>query len=336
VSGPNPYLLGTDEARLIFAEAIVPQRLTGEPQQDPIVVVVGGQPGAGKSRAQAAVVANLGRQSTVAIDADDLRPYHPQYETLALQEDRSAGTYCHPDAARWVRMAIDHAIDYRLDVVLGTSLGWAEGTQETLQQFRGAGYRVEVVLMAVHEAQSRLGILQRYQDERDAVGYGRLLPTAIHDATYTGVLDTADRVDELRLADAVSVYRRGGGQPLYANQLTDHGQWQQPPATRSAMETERGRPWTGEETTRFRAAAESLADRLPASLRGDLVGIVSTALAHASAAAQDHTDAEHVASVVAHAFKTSARTPNARTSHQPGGAAPQPNRRDDRGAAPGR
>ena len=159
--------------------------------------------------------------------------------------DRSAATYCHADASRWVRMAIDHAVEQRLNVVLSATLGWAEGTQQVLEQFRVGGYRVEGVLVAVHEAHSQLGILQRYQDERAAVGYGRLVPTPVHDAAYTGVLDSADRIDEQYLADAVFVYRRGGGEPLYANQLTDQGLWREPPAARTAMETERARPWTG-------------------------------------------------------------------------------------------
>ena len=146
------------------------------------------------------------------------------------------------------------------------------------------------------------------------------------------------RIDEQYLADAVFVYRRGGGQPLYANQLTDQGQWREPPAGRTAMETERARPWTGEETTRFRETAESLADRLPDSLRGDLVGIVSSALAHATAAAQDRSDAELVAGVVAQAFKaTSTRDAGGgRSQEHPSGRADSrtpSGRRNDKGQA---
>ena len=45
--------------------------------------------------------------------------------------------------------------------------------------------------------------------------------------------------------------RRGEGAPRYENHLTSSGEWQQPPRLREAIETERTRPWTEQETSDF-------------------------------------------------------------------------------------
>lgn len=44
------YLLPPQEGRRIFREEIVPDLLAREPQEEPVVVFVAGQQGAGKSR----------------------------------------------------------------------------------------------------------------------------------------------------------------------------------------------------------------------------------------------------------------------------------------------
>jgi Zeta toxin len=81
----------------------------------------------------------------------------------------------------------------------------------------------------VPQAQSRLGILDRYDARVRTAGHGRLTLRDNHDAAYTGVLSTAEAIDRQRLADAVSVYRRGDVL-LYTNDLTEHGDWRWPPA----------------------------------------------------------------------------------------------------------
>jgi predicted ABC-type ATPase len=278
VSQPKPggYRLDDREAERIFAQRIVPQRLSGgKASTEPIVVFVVGQPGAGKTRAQEALLKALDREGAVSIDADDLRAYHPRHDKLALADDLTVANKTHQDASHWVDMAIDHVIARRVDVAVSATFGNPNSAAEKIDRFRQAGYRVEVAVVAVDDVRSRLGVLQRYQDQRDSVGAGRYVPPQVQRDAYTGLLDTVDRVERDRLADAVHVYSRGGHQ-LYTNRSSPNGS-ERPPAARAAIETERARPWTAEEAQRVVQTATGLEPRLRAELRGELTGVVADA-----------------------------------------------------------
>jgi len=142
--------------------------------------------------------------------------------------------------------------------------------------FRDAGHRVETAILAVPESLSRLGILQRYEEQRRDKGHGRLTLQSNHDAAYAGVLAAADLIDREKLVDAVAVYRRGNDL-LYANELTGEQQWAVTPGTRAAINAERTRPWTDRQAASFTSAIDALAHRLPADLRPELDTIVALA-----------------------------------------------------------
>lgn len=296
--------LPLEEARRRFGEQIVPQRLAhGVPQEQPVVVIVAGPPGSGKTAVENRVNADLGG-GTVIVDADAMRVHHPDYVPLALRNDRLASPATHPDAVRWANMAIAHCIEHRYHLVLSTTLRTAAAAEHLSSRFRQPAYRVEIAALAVHEAACRLGVLRRYQDGRDDVGFGRYVPSAFQRDAYAGLLSALDRVDVGRLADEVRVYRRDGNQ-LYHNQLGPGGDWVDPPGARAAVEAGRARPWGTEEIAAFLAQAEGLRTRLPADLHDDLRFAVQAALDHTAAAAGTPA----VGGLLRAAFPQAARTP---------------------------
>ncbi|GAA3250893.1 zeta toxin family protein [Dactylosporangium siamense] len=238
------------------------------------MVIVAGQPGAGKSVAQAAVLAQLGHSDAVAIDVDDLRTYHPRYESLALADDRTAAAYTQRDAQRWLRMCIAEAISHRFNIVLSTTLADPGHAEALLNRFREAGYTTQVAFLAVHELHSRLGVLDRYQHDQTTIGWGRYAPTPYQRSTYTGMLASADHIDQHRLADDVRVLQRDGHH-LYRNHLLG-GQWQQPPDTRNAIERGRAASLsTGTGTAHIFNRSAVLAQSLPADLHGNLADLLA-------------------------------------------------------------
>jgi hypothetical protein len=286
------YLLPAAEAERIFAEDIALERLTGAAQPDPVAVLVVGQPGAGKSVAQAAVLAQLGRADAVTIDVDDLRTYRPMYEPLALADDRTAAAYTQRDAQRWLRMAIAEAAERRYDIVLSTTFADPGHAEALLNRLRTLTYAPQVAYLAVHELPSRLGVLDRYQVDRATLGFGCYTPPDYQRTAYTGLLDTADRIDQHHLADGVHVYQRDGHE-VYRNQLHD-GSWRSPPATRAAIEHGRTTSLGTDHTGLFLRAA-TLAQTLPAELHADLAQLLADA-AHAMG-----RDVHHLAAITSRA-----------------------------------
>ena len=107
------------------------------------------------------------------------------------------------------------------------------------------------MVIAVPAAMSNQGILSRYHEQVLDRGHGRLTVQANADRAYTGILDLAGAIDNERLADEAGVFRRGEAAPRYRNALGAAGQWQATPALRAAIETERARAWTAQETADF-------------------------------------------------------------------------------------
>ncbi len=274
----QPVRLEEAEARRIFRDKIVPRELAqGVPQAEPLAIFVAGQPGAGKTATTRSLLARLeDRGGGVVVDADLYKGYHPRYATLQQEDDQAAAALVSPDSGRWMGMAQEWLAEHRIDTLTETTMRDDGYFARPAGTFRAAGYRVEAAIMAVPEAQSRLGILDRYEMQVRTTGHGRLTLRDNHDSAYRGVVETADAIDRDRLADSVSVYRRGN-ELLYHNELTPDGTWRDPAGTRAAIEQERSRPWTVAESAQFAATYHRLARDLGPEFHDELAGIARSA-----------------------------------------------------------
>jgi UDP-N-acetylglucosamine kinase len=250
---PRRYLLSEADSRRIFRDQIVPEELAVAATQDnPVVVFVAGQPGAGKTQTTDDIKEQLDRRGgAVVVNSDYYKPYHPEYNRLLAEDDRTAAPYTSMDGRRWMAQAEEYLIAHRADTIIETTMRDPGDFIEPAKMFRDAGYRVEVAIMAVPEPLSRLGIVHRYHDQVQQLGHGRLTPRANHDASYRGVLDAAEVIDRERIVDVASVLRRGKEQ-VAVNYLHADGQWHWPDRSISqAVTAERTRSWTPQETQAF-------------------------------------------------------------------------------------
>lgn len=273
------HRLSDHENERIFREEIVADRLSGlSPQQRPVVVFIGGQPGAGKTATTAHVLRSLSERGTPAhVCGDVYKPYHPAYRRLLTQDEATAGAYTRLDARAWHAKAEAYAREQRADVVIETALSGHAGFAEPAAAFRAAGYRVEVVALAV--PLSRLGILTRYAAQVDAHGRGRIVEPENHDTCYTGLAATVAGIDTDRSADAIRIVRRGN-ETLYANTLTAAGEWADPPGAAGAVAAERDRTWTPTEAQAFRAELAQLEARRDPALRAAAAQVARLAAPH--------------------------------------------------------
>ncbi|MGY2062372.1 zeta toxin family protein, partial [Nocardia gipuzkoensis] len=206
----------------MFRQQIVPQHLSGNSQKHPTVVFLVGQPGAGKTQVAKMIGRKLDRSGGfVDIDSDVYKESHPQYHRLMAEDDQKMAAAIGPDGREWMRQAEAHVQKNRLNAMVQEISQNPEYLANKMGTFRQQGFRVEVVAMGVPEAVSNQGILSRYHSQVAATGRGRLSVQQKADESYAGMLGLADRIDEGRLADEVSVYRRGDTTPRYSNALND-------------------------------------------------------------------------------------------------------------------
>ena len=244
---PERYSLSRERLQHIYETRIAPDLFrSAQPVERPTAVVLGGQPGAGKTPMQNLASREFAdKGGIVKIIGDDLRAALPHYKSLQRTDDKTAAFYTDRDSGRLVEMAIADATQRRVNVLVEGTMRSPEVVAKTLRDFREAGFQTVARALAVSPELSSLGILQRYAAQKESRGVGRMTTSEAHNAALTGMLSTLDRIQDERLADRLTLYRRGG-------EVIGRFDWTGPshanePRARELVERERSRPLTPQE-----------------------------------------------------------------------------------------
>lgn len=206
--GTDYHRLSAEEHRWIFDELIVPDLLARiTPQEQPIVVYVMGQPGAGKTGMTPMLRRTL-RGRPVRISGDDFKAAHPDYLQLLEEEPRTAGERIRADYRAWQALAEQYVRERRSDAVVETAPVSAAAFVNGAMLYRRAGYRVKVVVPAVRAADSLQGTAERYAQVSSYGVAARFTTTGGHDTHFAALSDAVAVAERTGVADAVTVLRR--------------------------------------------------------------------------------------------------------------------------------
>ncbi|WP_338811530.1 zeta toxin family protein (plasmid) [Agrobacterium leguminum] len=245
-------LLSPERNESIFRSDIVPDYLPdgmGRVER-PRLILLGGQPGAGKTAVLIASQSELAQSGpTIRIVGDDLRSYHPEFLTFQRQDPETASRFTQLDAGRWTEKLLAAATERQVNIVFETTMRTPENVARVLRTARDAGYAVEARAVAVNPRLSWQGNHYRFEEMLRAGEAARIPPQHIHDAAVDGLRVSLEKLESERLVDRVQLRTRGGA-VLYDNELKN-GEWTQPPGVRRALEHEHSRPMTRSELQRF-------------------------------------------------------------------------------------
>lgn len=209
--------LSADELREIFNHKIAPTLTAGSATEShPRLVLVGAQPGAGKSRAIADVHAE---HRAVPVIGDDLRRFHPDYRALMRTDPLAMPHVTAQASGAWVGMSADYLRAERRSVILETTMRQLPVVEATTAAFRSQGYRVEARVLAVPGAVSALGTVSRYLGEAAGNDQNRWTPSVAHEAAYEAMPITAQQLVARGLVDRVTVTTRAQ-EVLYDHTVT--------------------------------------------------------------------------------------------------------------------
>lgn len=218
--------------------------------EHPRLILLGGQPGAGKTAVLTASHQELAQSGpTIRIVGDDLRSYHPQFLAFQRQDPETASQFTQGDAGRWTEKLMAAAAERQVNIVFETTMRTPENVARVIGVARDAGYAVEVRAIAVHPHVSWQGNHHRFEEMLQAGLAARIPPQHIHDAAVAGLRISLEKIESEHLVDRVQLRTRGGA-IVYDNERRD-GQWTHPPRGRLALEGEQSRPMTPVELQRF-------------------------------------------------------------------------------------
>jgi hypothetical protein len=248
MAGSNPYLLSEAENERVFREEILPKWLKDagsslHPVEHPQMVIIGGQPGAGKSRTIGGVERELTHQGgALKISPDDFREYHPAFKKLNIANDRTSSSFTHGDAGIWAEKLEKYGREHKFNVILEGTLRTPENAAARLGEYKAAGYTTDVRVVATNERTSWQSVHSRYEGDKAKDMPARWVPKDGHDSAYSGVLDSVERIEARKLSDRVGIDDRNG-KAIYRNELKND-QWEHAPAARDALAGERSKPLT--------------------------------------------------------------------------------------------
>ncbi|TKV70747.1 zeta toxin family protein [Rhizobium sp. AU243] len=244
--------LSPEGSESIFRNDILPDHLPEAMRSvgRPRLILLGGQPGAGKTAVLIASHAALEQSgSTIRIVGDDLRSYHPQFLALQRQNPETASQFTQSDAGRWSEKLLVAASGRQVNIVFETTMRTPENVARVLGMARDVGYEVEVRAVAVNPRLSWQGNHYRFEEMLRMGDAARIPPQHIHDAAVDRLRISLEKVEAERLADRIQLRTRGGT-VLYDNEISN-GEWQNPPRAQQALEAEQTRPMTRGELQRF-------------------------------------------------------------------------------------
>lgn len=219
------FKLSNTEVERIYERSIRPDLLDDIPtSKTPTAVLVGGQPGAGKTVALAQVRAQLANTvgPAATISGDEVREYHPYWRSHARIDARAA-ELTQADAGLWYTRLTNDGITKGANLVFETSMRQPDAVLQLADRLHASGYRVDAVILAVERDLSRQATLTRYDVARTVGDVPRFVPGPYHDSAYDRLRTTVTRLEKENAIDQIQLITRDGRQ-LYNNQLSQ-GQW---------------------------------------------------------------------------------------------------------------
>lgn len=178
-------------------------------QEKPIGIIVGGQPGSGKGAVISYTkkqVENSGRDITI-ITTDEYKPYHPQAIEIAQKYPTDYVEIVEQDAGAWTGKVLRKAIDDKYNFIFEGTLK-NDRILERIKEMKQNGFTVVVRALAVPREETLLCIHERYENQMQNMGWGRLISIQHHDQAYNGVPSTIDAIEKSGLC-TVEIFIRG-------------------------------------------------------------------------------------------------------------------------------
>ena len=226
-------------------------------QESPKAILLGGQPGSGKSALAAEALRELrANGGAVVIDADRMREENPRYKQLSREDPQHAADRTQKEAGEWATRLTLAAVENRRNLVVDGTMRSPENIRDLTTRLKEQGYEVEARVLAVNPETSMTRARLRFEEQVAERGTGRFVNKEQHDNAYNGMVESVRALERDKLTDSVRVYDANQRQ-IYENSQ-ERGEWKRRAAAVEVVEQERGRAWTHAERRDYVSALDDI------------------------------------------------------------------------------
>ncbi len=189
----------------IWANLIAENHITS--QKEPIAILLGGQPGAGKSFGTLEMSKRLNFDLLI-INGDEFRPYHQQYHEIYQKYGKEAAKYTAEFTGKMVQRIRNEAIKQRFNVLIEGTFRTADIPLNELNLFKQQGYKTAVLICTCPKEVSWLSTLKRAEEQQRSGIQPRYVPREHFDVVVAQLALNAERVLREGKPDYFEVYSR--------------------------------------------------------------------------------------------------------------------------------
>lgn len=178
-------------------------------QAQPYGILLGGQPGAGKSYGTMQIKKRL-QNNVLIINGDEFRPYHSQYHQIYKKYGKDAPKYTADFAGKMVGKVRDKAIQERFNVLIEGTFRTIETPLKEINNFKEYGYQTEIIICTCPKNLSWESTVIRAK-ELELVGIQpRYVAKDHYDLVVTKLAENVEKVLKEAQVSHLEVYSREG------------------------------------------------------------------------------------------------------------------------------
>lgn len=179
------------------------------PVDSPSLVILGGQPGSGKSSAIEKIEDRF-NGNIIALNGDDFKTSFPDYDDLLAKDALQAAAIVQPYSNYVVNQLKKEYANNKINLIIEGTMRTSDVPLETIDTFSDKGYKVEAYVVSSNYYASRAGCLNRREMDNLDNGYGRDVPVQSHDEAYRNIPTTINTIIKHNKLDNLTVVARNG------------------------------------------------------------------------------------------------------------------------------
>lgn len=174
----------------------------------PSAVLLGGQPGAGKSSMIKYFDNLFTRQSAIVVSGDDFRKLHPHFDKLYAEYGDGYVNHTQKFSSQVTERLIDELSREKYNLIIEGTLRTSAVPLMTAELLKSRGYHVELAVMAVPPILSYVGTIERYERMKEIGTTPRMTTKMQHDNTVNSIVNSIRDVYATGVFDDILLYNR--------------------------------------------------------------------------------------------------------------------------------
>ena len=174
-------------------------------QEKPLAFILGGQPASGKSKLAKEFIGKFSNDNILFVNGDIYREFHPDRQKL-INNPLSYSKETQVFSNVFTENLICEAIENKYNIMVEGTMRNPQVPYNTAKMFKENGYEVEILAISAPSVFTELGLYNRYQEEINFQGWGRLAEIESHNSAVTRILSSLDLLYNEKAADKIHLY----------------------------------------------------------------------------------------------------------------------------------